>query len=102
MIDQFLKNIDAKNLSKSVESNPAMHNKYNISQVEFTLQCRLAQYLNVSTTILTGKKNVTSNVAGKNLTKFNIYLQIKILNFQLTNIEKNILEENIPINLKLI
>lgn len=38
----------------------------------------------------------------KILTKFNIYLQIKILNFQLTNIEKSVLqlEENIPINPK--
>ena len=70
-----------------------MHNKYNISQVEFTLQCRLAQYLKVNvSTILTEKKTLSYQMLQeKVLTKFNIHLQIKILNFQLTHIEKNFL-----------
>lgn len=70
-----------------------MHNKYNISQVELTLQYRLAQYLKVNvSTILTEKKTLSYQMLQeKILTKFNIHLQVKIFNFPLTNIEKKFL-----------
>ena len=73
-----------------------MHNKYNISQVEFTLQCKLAQYLKVNvSTILTEKKTLSYQMLQeKILTKFNIHLRVKLFNFQLTNIEKYFLNLN--------